>query len=177
MFANMTQLLLVDNEPRNLQLMRSLLESNGYGVVTATDGFSALEIVRNGQVRAVLADLRTGSMDGLAFLREVMKSNPGLPVVLLTEEVGFEAALAAMQEGVFDYLVKPFRVDELLSCLRRAEGREAGGERVLLKGFLRKKEKECIGELLSAADEADDRAAAAMKSSLAALDSRLSAES
>ena len=115
------KVLIVDDEPRILLLMRGLMKSNGYDVETAPDGPAALEIVKTGSVDVVMTDLRMQPMDGMQLFREIKAVNPAIPVVLITAYASVETAIEAMKSGVFDYLTKPFKVDELVSCLKRAE--------------------------------------------------------
>ena len=67
----MTKILIVDDEPRILLLMKSLLKTNGYEVETAKDGPSVLEIVRAGGIQIVVTDLRMQPMDGMTLFREI----------------------------------------------------------------------------------------------------------
>ena len=117
----MANILIVDDEPRILLLLKGLLTNSGYSVVTAKDGASALEAFRNGQIDIVITDLRMSPMDGMQLFREIHKLRPETPVVLLTAYASVETAIAAMREGVFDYLTKPFKVDDMTACLKRAE--------------------------------------------------------
>jgi len=116
----MTKILAVDDEPRILLLLKSLLGANGYAVETAQNGTAALEKVRQGDVDIVVTDLRMSPIDGLQLFNEIHALKPELPVILLTAYASVETAIAAMKSGMFDYLTKPFRVDELLGCLKRA---------------------------------------------------------
>ena len=117
----MTKILIVDDEPRILLLMKSLMKANGYDVETAKDGPSALEIVKQGGIEIVVTDLRMTPMDGMQLFREIKAFNPNIPVILLTAYASVETAIDAMKSGIFDYLTKPFKVDDMLACLKRAE--------------------------------------------------------
>ena len=117
----MTKILIVDDEPRILLLMKSLLKTNGYEVETAKDGPSALEIVRAGGIQIVVTDLRMQPMDGMTLFREIQAIEPTMPVILLTAYASVETAIEAMKSGIFDYLTKPFKVNEMIACLKRAE--------------------------------------------------------
>ena len=117
----MSRILIVDDEPRILLLMKGLLKTNGYEVETAKDGAAALEIVRAGGVDIVVTDLRMQPMDGMALFREVHAASPDVPVILLTAYASVETAIDAMKSGIFDYLTKPFKVEDMLACLKRAE--------------------------------------------------------
>ncbi len=124
----MTKVLIVDDEPRILLLMKSLLKANGFEVETAKDGPSALEVVRAGDVQIVVTDLRMQPMDGMQLFREIHALSPTLPVILLTAYASVETAIEAMKSGIFDYLTKPFKVDEMIACLKRAEEKIASNE-------------------------------------------------
>ena len=102
-------------------LLQSLLKSNGYAVKTAGDGASALEIVKAGGIDITVTDLRMAPMDGMALFHEIRKVTNVMPVIILTGYASIETAIDAMKSGVFDYLTKPFKVDDMLSCLKRAE--------------------------------------------------------
>ena len=117
----MTKVLIVDDEPRILLLMKSLLKANGFDIETAKDGASALEIVRKGGVDIVVTDLRMQPMDGMTLFKEIKSANAEIPVILLTAYASVETAIEAMKIGIFDYLTKPFKVDDMLACLKRAE--------------------------------------------------------
>lgn len=117
----MSKILIVDDEPRILLLMQSLLKANGFSVVTAKDGPSALEFVRNGDIDITVTDLRMTPMDGMTLFKEIKALYPAMPVILLTAYASVETAIEAMKSGIFDYLTKPFKVDEMVACLRRAE--------------------------------------------------------
>ena len=122
----MSKILIVDDEPRILLLMQSLLKTNGYEVESARDGESALEIVRKGGVDITVTDLRMSPMDGMTLFKEIKALKPNMPVVLLTAYATVETAIEAMKSGVFDYLTKPFKVDDMIACLKRAEASLAG---------------------------------------------------
>lgn len=122
----MSKILIVDDEPRILLLMSSLLKANGYTVETARDGESALSVLRanagnEGGVDIVVTDLRMSPMDGLTLFKHIRELAPAMPVILLTAYATVETAIDAMKSGVFDYLTKPFKIDDMLACLKRAE--------------------------------------------------------
>lgn len=117
----MTKILIVDDEPRILLLMKSLLKANGFDVETAKDGPSALEVVKRGDIEIVVTDLRMTPMDGMQLFREIRTFDTAIPVILLTAYASVETAIEAMKAGIFDYLTKPFKVDDMIACLKRAE--------------------------------------------------------
>ncbi len=117
----MTKVLLVDDEARILLLMKSLLQANGYAIETAKDGATALEIIGRGGIDIVITDFRMEPMDGLTLFKRIHADHPSLPVILLTAYASIENAIEIMKGGAFDYITKPFKVDDMLSCLKRAE--------------------------------------------------------
>ncbi|MBR1922081.1 MAG: sigma-54-dependent Fis family transcriptional regulator [Kiritimatiellae bacterium] len=117
----MSKILIVDDEPRILLLLQSLLKANGYDVETARDGNAALDAVRKGGVDIAVTDLRMTPMDGMMLFREIRAIAPAMPVILLTAYASVETAIEAMKSGIFDYLTKPFKVDDMIACLKRAE--------------------------------------------------------
>ncbi|MBP8802505.1 MAG: sigma-54-dependent Fis family transcriptional regulator [Kiritimatiellae bacterium] len=116
----MPKILIVDDEARILLLLQSLLKANGYDVVTAKDGNSALDAVKSDTFDLVITDLRMSPMDGLELFKEIKKLQPDLPVILLTAYASVETAIEALKNGAFDYLSKPFKVDEMLDIVKRA---------------------------------------------------------
>ena len=117
----MSKILIVDDEPRILLLLQSLLKANGYVVETARDGNAALDIVRKGGIDIAVTDLRMTPMDGMTLFHEIKAIASEIPVILLTAYASVETAIEAMKNGIFDYLTKPFKVDDLIACLKRAE--------------------------------------------------------
>ncbi len=123
----MSKILIVDDEPRILLMMQSLLKANGYDIVTAREGAAALEIVGKGGVDITITDLRMAPMDGMTLFGEIRKIAPVMPVILLTAYASVDTAIDAMKRGVFDYITKPFKVDEMIACIKRAEEAVAAG--------------------------------------------------
>ena len=117
----MRKVLIVDDEPRILLLLQSLLKANGYDIETVRDGNAALDAIRRGGIDITVTDLRMTPMDGLTLLKEIKAIVPDMPVILLTAYATVDTAVDAMKSGIFDYLTKPFKVDALISCLKRAE--------------------------------------------------------
>ena len=170
----MTKILIVDDEPRILFLMKNLLMVNGFEVETAEDGPSALKIAKAGKVEIVISDLHMQPMDGLALLKEIKAFQPAMPVIILTSQPDVGTALAAKRGGVFDYMTKPFKVDEMIACLKRAQAMKTThadkSPYAFLKAFLRREERRTVGELLEAcSDEGESK----FKSGLAEVYRRL----
>ena len=126
----MKKILVVDDEPGLRQSLGLLLSDAGYAVTAESDGRKALERALAEPFDLVLCDVRMPEMDGLTFLR-AYRSRGGVALVIMMSAYGGEdAALAAMKEGAYDYLPKPFRPDEVVLTLRKAEERERLGRDV-----------------------------------------------
>ncbi len=116
----MARILIVDDDPKVLKLLETLLRADGQSPVPAGDGMTALNLLEGQSIDLVISDVRMAPMDGMELLGNIHAKWPHLPVILLTAFGAFETAQSAMQKGAFDYLTKPFRVDELVSTVKRA---------------------------------------------------------
>jgi len=124
------RVLVVDDEPGLRQSLGLLLTDAGYAVTAESDGRKALERALAEPFDLVLCDVRMPEMDGLTFLRSYRSRGGGALVIMMSAYGGEDAALAAMKEGAYDYLPKPFRPDEVVLTLRKAEERERLGRDV-----------------------------------------------
>ena len=118
------RLLVIDDEPGLRQSLQLILTDEGHAVTVASDGAAGLERALAREFDAILCDVRMPAMDGLAFLH-AYRSAGGAALVIMMSAYGTEdAALEAMRRGAYDYISKPFRADEVLLVLRKAEERE-----------------------------------------------------
>jgi DNA-binding NtrC family response regulator len=115
----MARILVVDDEVRMAALIRRELEDHGHEVDTAGDGAVALERLAGGDFDLMLTDLRMPGLDGLELLRRVRTEAPGTEVVLMTAYASAQTAVQAMKAGAYDYLIKPFEMDELIIMVDR----------------------------------------------------------
>ena len=134
----MQTILVVDDEPKIVQLARDYLEHAGFGVLTAGDGASALQAARARQPDLVVLDLGLPGVDGLEVIRSIRAAG-STPIVVLTARDTEVDKLLGLELGADDYVTKPFSPRELVarvrSVLRRADAAGAGGE-VLRRGDL-----------------------------------------
>jgi DNA-binding NtrC family response regulator len=112
--------LVVDDEPRMAEAIAAALTLGGCDCVTCANGDNALEVLRTRGADVIVTDWRMPQMDGFELLRHVRARRPGTPVILLTAYGDIPSAVAAMRQGAFDYLTKPFDNDELRARVARA---------------------------------------------------------
>jgi len=117
--------LVVDDEPQIVQLVRDYLEHGGFGVLVAGDGATALELARTRKPDLVVLDLGLPALDGLDVTRALRRDGM-LPIIMLTARDDESDKLVGLELGADDYVVKPFSPKELVArvraVLRRAEG-------------------------------------------------------
>jgi len=126
----MKKVLVVDDEPGLRQSLGLLLTDAGYTVTAEQDGRRALDRATSESFDLILCDVRMPEMDGLTFLRNYRQRGGGALVIVMSAYGGEDAAIAAMKEGAYDYLPKPFRPDEVVLTLRKAAEREGLREEV-----------------------------------------------
>ncbi len=113
--------LVVDDDDAVRFMVRSVLEDAGLEVREACDGQAALtDLEDRGPVHVVVTDLRMPRMDGMQLLTELVRREDAPRVVMITAHGDERAAVAAMKAGAWDYLSKPFEIDELLAVVQRA---------------------------------------------------------
>ncbi|MDD3800762.1 MAG: sigma-54-dependent transcriptional regulator [Desulfuromonas sp.] len=118
-------LLVVDDEVSLREFLCLMLEGEGYQVDSAADGAQALQRLEQQAYDLVLTDLRMPGTDGLELLRQVQRLRTDTLVVLMTAYATAEQAVEAMKQGAYDYLIKPFKNDELRLVIRKALGHQA----------------------------------------------------
>ncbi len=118
-------ILVVDDEPAIVRLTRAKLQADGYGVITAESGASALELIDSERPDLMILDLMMPEMDGFETLRRLRRYTT-MPVIMLTARGSDNDKLRGFESGVDDYITKPFNPDELsarvAAVLRRTEG-------------------------------------------------------
>ncbi len=131
---NTKEILIVDDEEVVQDVLKSLLEKNGYRATSAYSAEEALEIIEDKDWNLVLLDLMLPGMSGLEALAEIMRKNPDLPVIMITAFGTIESAVKAMKLGAYHYLTKPFKNEEVLILIEKAmEQRELKRENLFLK--------------------------------------------
>ena len=119
MSAAPIKVLVVDDEPPIRKLLRMGLTAQGYEVLDAPNGKTALELLDE-KPDLVILDLGLPDIDGLELLRRIRRRQEGLPVVVLSSRGDEAGKVAALDLGADDYVTKPFGMDELLARMRAA---------------------------------------------------------
>ncbi len=113
------RVLIVDDEPPIRKLLRMGLGTQGYEVIDAPNGKTALEAMAN-RPDLIILDLGLPDMQGMDLLRRMRAQNEGVPIVVLSSRGDEAAKVAALDLGADDYVTKPFGMDELLARIRAA---------------------------------------------------------
>ncbi|MBC8318439.1 MAG: sigma-54-dependent Fis family transcriptional regulator [Desulfobulbaceae bacterium] len=116
----MPTILVVDDELSMREFLKILLTKEGYTAETAVNGEDALGKIENSSIDLVISDIRMPGVGGLELLSTVKQSLPALPFIMITAFASPEDAVQAMKHGAYDYITKPFKVDEIKSVIRSA---------------------------------------------------------
>ncbi len=116
----MPSVLIVDDLLSIHEMLEAVIQPTGYSTAFATDGEKALVRYKAEKYDLVLADIDMKPMDGITLLRQLRAYDPTAVVIIMTAYASTESAVQALKFGAFDYLQKPFRVDDLIATLRRA---------------------------------------------------------
>jgi two-component system, NtrC family, response regulator AtoC len=118
------RVLVIDDEANMRHMLKALLERSGYVVACAGDGVQGLERMAQEDFDYILCDIRMPRMDGMAFLSEAVVRHPEKVYIMMSAYGTVESALEAIKKGAYDYVSKPFKTDEVLLTLKKAEERE-----------------------------------------------------
>jgi two-component system KDP operon response regulator KdpE len=120
------KILVVDDEPQILRVLRHILSAHGYSVRSAQDGDDALDVFREWQPDLVLTDLQMPNMNGLELCRRLRESSD-IPIVVLSVRNEESTIVVTLDAGADDYVTKPFGTNELLARIRSAIRRAPAG--------------------------------------------------
>ncbi len=130
----MSRILVVDDEAILRDAMTEALRRAGHGVESFDSGRPALDLFARESFDLLITDLKMPGMDGLAVLEEAKRLAPDVPVVVVTAHGTVEVAVGAMKKGAYDFIIKPFKLDELEFLAARAlEHRNLSAENEVLK--------------------------------------------
>lgn len=115
------KILAVDDEPDMLKLLSMIVrEKTQHQIVTTNNPLEAVEIVKQGSIDMVIADLKMPGLDGSELLDAIREVNKDIPVVIITAFATEEAAAETLEKGGFDFIIKPFRKEQILTTIDKA---------------------------------------------------------
>ena len=118
------KILIADDDEIARDVISSLLSKEEYPVVTAKDGLEAIRVLRLESINLVITDLRMPGADGIEVLKYAVRKNPDIAVVIITAYGTLDTAIEAIKEGAYDYMTKPYKVQEILALAEKAFRRE-----------------------------------------------------
>jgi two-component system response regulator AtoC len=118
------RVLIVDDEENFRHMLSVILKKEGYDVEAATNGEEALQKISLSPFDQILCDIRMPKMDGLEFLNETKKTGVDSTIIMMSAYGTVDIAIEAIKLGAYDYISKPFKPDEIILTLKKAEERE-----------------------------------------------------
>ena len=143
------RILVVDDEEGMRDFLSIFLQREGHEVQTVGDGEAAVEMIKSNSYDLVITDLKMPKMDGLEVLQHIRSMNVDSGVILITAYASTETAVDAMKDGAFDYIAKPFDVEEMKEVVNGALSRRRKGKRT--EGVRREEPKTRFGNIIGVA--------------------------
>jgi putative nucleotidyltransferase with HDIG domain len=132
MAAESKKILIADDEPSICDILEKFLKKKGYEVVRSSEGRAALAVVKNNSIDLVVSDIKMPGMSGVELLQKIREHDRNLPVLITTGFPTLDTAIEALKLGAYDYLTKPFHLEEIGEKIRRAlEQRRLEEENIL----------------------------------------------
>ncbi|MCK4472778.1 MAG: GAF domain-containing protein [Anaerolineae bacterium] len=141
------KILVVDDEESMCKFMEIMLKKEGYSVSSSQDAAAALEQIKGENYDLVIADLMMPEMSGIELLSRAKSVNPELDFIMMTAFASVDSAIEALKKGAFDYITKPFKVEEMLEAIEQA----------LQESRLRRDRAELMQQLVLANEELERR--------------------
>ncbi len=123
MKKELNKILIIDDEAPMRHMLRLVIEKQGYLAVEAGSGEEAFELLNRENYVLALCDIRMPTMNGLAFLAELKSRKIALTVIMMSAYGSVDTAIECMKQGAYDYISKPFKPDEVVLAIRKAEER------------------------------------------------------
>jgi DNA-binding NtrC family response regulator len=129
------RILVVDDEPNMLRLLKTILmDKTGYEVTTTNNPLEVSKLLQEGQYELVVTDLKMPLVDGIDLIGIVKNLDATMPIIVITAYGTIETAEEAIQKGAYDFITKPFRKETILITIKRAlEWKRMQGELAALK--------------------------------------------
>jgi two-component system response regulator PilR (NtrC family) len=132
------RILVADDEQSMREFLDIMLEKEGYKVSLASNGEEVVKLIDNDLFDLVLLDIRMPKLDGISALKKIKAIAPETVVIMITAYASADTAIKAMKEGAYDYITKPFKVDEIKLIIKNAlEKKNLQKENILLKQVVR----------------------------------------
>ena len=119
-----SSILVVDDEQSMRDFMEIMLTKDGYTVATASSGREAIDKTKSEKFDLIIADLMMPEMAGMELLSEIKKVNPGQDFIVMTAFASVDTAIKAMKHGALDYVIKPFKIDEIKLVIEKSVSRK-----------------------------------------------------
>jgi two-component system, NtrC family, nitrogen regulation response regulator NtrX len=116
----MSTILVIDDEDSILEILRDILEDEGYTVFTAADGYEGLACLGSNPVDMVFLDVWLPNMGGIEVLEKIKETEPDIPVVIISGHASIDMAVKAVKMGAFDFLEKPLSLDRVITLANNA---------------------------------------------------------
>lgn len=126
------RILVVEDEKSMREVLTMLLEEEGYDIVSVSDGQEGIELINDNIFDIVITDIKMPKADGFEVLRKVKEVLPETLVVMITAFATTESAIDAMKQGAYDYIHKPFKIDEIRLVIRKALEKKKLSEEISL---------------------------------------------
>lgn len=114
------KVLVVDDDAFVLDSLSALITATGYHVLKAPNGRAALEVVEREEVDVIITDYKMPEMNGIEFMKVVHENYPSIPIIMMTAYAELEVAIEALKLGAFDFIVKPYRVEQVTHAIEKA---------------------------------------------------------
>lgn len=115
-----SRIIVVDDEPGMREFLEIMLQKDGYEVLTASDGPEALDRIENDLYDLAIVDIQMPMMNGIEVLKKINDCSPETTVIMITAYASHETAIEAMKLGAYDYITKPFKIDEIKLVIKKA---------------------------------------------------------
>jgi len=130
-------ILIIDDEENLRHMLSAMLSRQGYRVDTAENGIQGLQLLKSQVYDFILCDIRMPEMDGKEFLGHALDNNVPSPIIMMSAYGSVDTAIECMKIGAYDFISKPFKKDEIVMVLKKAEERERlKSENVRLRGVI-----------------------------------------
>lgn len=161
------KLLIVDDEERLLRVLRLGLKNKGFEVTTAANADEALDLIFKKNFDVIVTDIRLGGMSGIDLVFELERLEIKIPVLVMTAYADVTTAVKALKHGAWDYIQKPFSVEELEKAIREVLAKAPAVKDETFVGSLEEglsnKERELIVKALEQAGQVKSKAAKILK--------------